>query len=77
MIQALQLIATRDPALYAIVLLSLRVSGIALLFSTQIGIPLGAILGLSRFVGRRVIIALLYTGMGFPFSSKNRQRCPS
>jgi tungstate transport system permease protein len=42
------------------------VSGIALLFSTLIGIPLGAGLGLSRFLGRRLVIALLYTGMGFP-----------
>lgn len=66
LIEAVRLIAVRDPALYAIIILSLRVSGIALLFSTLIGIPLGAILGLNRFVGRRVIIALLYTGMGFP-----------
>ncbi len=49
-----------------IVSLSLRVSGTALLFSTLIGIPLGAFLGLSRFAGRRLVIALLYTGMGFP-----------
>lgn len=49
-----------------IILLSLQVSGIALLFSTLIGIPLGAAMGLSRFVGRKVVIALLYTGMGFP-----------
>jgi len=42
------------------------VSGIALLFSTVIGIPLGAVLGLSRFIGRRLVVALLYTGMGFP-----------
>ena len=44
----------------------MQVSGTALLFSTLIGIPLGAIMGLSRFVGRRLVIALLYTGMGFP-----------
>lgn len=49
-----------------IIALSLRVSGIALLFSTLIGIPLGIIMGLNRFVGRRIVIALLYTGMGFP-----------
>jgi len=42
------------------------VSGTALLFSALIGIPLGAALGLSRFIGRRLLIALLYTGMGFP-----------
>ena len=41
-------------------------SGVALLFSTLIGIPLGAMLGLSRFIGRRLVVALLYTGMGFP-----------
>ena len=64
--QAIHLIIVRDPALFEIVALSLRVSGTALLFSTLIGIPLGAALGLSRFVGRRLVIALLYTGMGFP-----------
>lgn len=49
-----------------IILLSLKVSGTALLFSALIGIPLGAFMGLTRFPGRRVFIALLYTGMGFP-----------
>ena len=49
-----------------IVALSLQVSGIALAFSTLVGIPLGVFLGLRRFVGRRVLIALLYTGMGLP-----------
>ena len=60
------MIATFDPALLEIVLLSLRISGTALLFSTLIGIPLGAVMGLSRFAGRKLVIALLYTGMGFP-----------
>ena len=46
--------------------LSLRVSGMALLVSALIGIPLGAMMGLSRFRGRKLLIALLYTGMGFP-----------
>lgn len=52
--------------LHEIILLSLQVSGIALLLSTLIGIPLGAFMGLTRFIGRRAVIALLYTGMGFP-----------
>jgi tungstate transport system permease protein len=64
--QAFHLIVTGDSALYEIVRLSLSVSGVALLISTLIGIPLGAFLGLSRFFGRRLVIALLYTGMGFP-----------
>jgi tungstate transport system permease protein len=42
------------------------VSGVALLFATLLGVPVGAIMGLSRFFGRRLLIALLYTGMGFP-----------
>ncbi len=46
--------------------LSLQVSGTALLLSTLIGIPLGAFMGLTRFPGRRLMTALLYTGMGFP-----------
>ena len=49
-----------------IILLSLQVSGTALLFSTLIGVPIGALIGLSRFTGRRFVTALLYTGMGFP-----------
>ena len=52
--------------LLEIVLLSLKVSGQALLFSSVIGVPLGAWVGLKRFRGRRLIAALLYTGMGFP-----------
>jgi tungstate transport system permease protein len=49
-----------------IVLLSLRVSGIALIISTIAGIPVGAALGLARFRGRRLSVALVYTGMAFP-----------
>jgi tungstate transport system permease protein len=66
MIEAFRLIFTGNAGLLEIVSLSLRVSGIALLFSTVIGIPLGAALGLGRFFGRRLLVALMYTGMGFP-----------
>jgi tungstate transport system permease protein len=55
-----------DQTLIEIVGLSLRVSGTALLFSALVGIPLGVFLGMNRFSGRRLVIALLYTGMGFP-----------
>ncbi len=49
-----------------IVLLSLKVSGTALFFSTLIGVPVGVLIGLNRFRGRRFITAVMYTGMGFP-----------
>jgi tungstate transport system permease protein len=65
-VQAFELIIEGDPLLWEIVLLSLRVSGIALFISTLIGIPIGAFLGLSRFAGRSLFIILIYTGMGFP-----------
>lgn len=64
--QALALVLQRDPILLEIVLLTFEVSGVALLFSSLIGIPLGAVLGLRRFRGRRLALSLLYTGMGFP-----------
>ncbi len=52
--------------LVAIITLSLKVSGLALLFSTILGVPVGALVGLKRFPGRKFLVALLYTGMGFP-----------
>lgn len=64
--EAFQLIIGGDSQLIEIVLLSLRVSGIALAISTVIGIPVGALLGLTRFRGRRLSVALVYTGMAFP-----------
>ncbi len=64
--ETVRLIVTRDPDLMEIVALTFRVSGVALAFSSLVGIPLGAFLGLKRFTGRRLVISLLYTGMGFP-----------
>jgi tungstate transport system permease protein len=52
--------------LVQIVLLSLQVSGSALLISALIGIPMGAWLGLSKFRFRQLFVTLVYTGMGFP-----------
>ena len=66
MLDAFKLIFEGSSSLYEIVLLSLRVSGIALLLSTLVGIPLGAVLGLGRFPGRQLMVAFMYTGMGFP-----------
>jgi len=51
---------------FEIVILSLQVSGIALLISTLVGVPVGVFMGLKSFIGRRLIMVLLYTGMGFP-----------
>lgn len=49
-----------------IMLLSLYVSGMALVISSIIGVPLGAWIGFRRFRLRKLVTALLYTGMGLP-----------
>lgn len=64
--EAISLITGFDPNLVEIVALSLWVSGIALAISVLIGLPLGMWLGLKRFPGRRLLVALIYTGMGLP-----------
>lgn len=65
-IQAIRLIVGLDAELLAILLLTLRVSGTALLISAVVGIPLGSVMALKNFAGQRLVMALLYTGMGLP-----------
>jgi len=65
-VSALQLVLTGDPALFAIVRLSLLVSLSAALFAALIGMPLGALLALTRFRGREAAIVLLNALMGLP-----------
>lgn len=64
---ALRLLQELDPALVAIVALTLRVTGAALLLAVLIGVPLGATLGLSQRVpASGCLVPLIYTGMGLP-----------
>ena len=63
---AWRLIASGDGELLEIVALSLRVTGAAVLLAALAGLPLGAWLGVARFPGRRVLTALLSTGMALP-----------
>ncbi len=63
---ALELLIQGDPEIFQVVLLSLRVSGTAVLISLLLGIPLGTVLALSEFPGRRLVLSLVNTGMGFP-----------
>ncbi len=65
-VEALNLIASLDPDIIEIVLLSLLISGFALAISMALGIPLGVLLGLREFPGRGLAVALVYTGMGLP-----------
>lgn len=65
-LQAFGLILHLDPALLGIIVLSLKVSGYALLIATGLGLPLGALLGLKRFPGREFAISAVNTFMGLP-----------
>ena len=63
---ALQLVLTGDPALLAIVRLSLVVSLSATLLAGLIGLPFGAWLALARFRGRAGAVVVLNALMGLP-----------
>ena len=65
-ISALDLVLTADPTLLAIVRLSLAVSLSAVLLAAVVGLPLGALLALTRFPGREVVIVALNALMGLP-----------
>ena len=63
---ALSLVASFDPRFIEIVLLSLRVTLSAVLVAALIGLPLGALLALSRFPGRSAVIVAVNAMMGLP-----------
>jgi len=63
---AFALVASLDPALVDIVLLSLRVSLTAVLVALLIGLPAGALLALARFPGRTLLVILSNALMGLP-----------
>ena len=61
-----KLILTINPELLSIILLSLQVSGSALVIATLLGLPLGAALAWRRVPLRGLVISLINTGMGLP-----------
>ena len=65
-VEAGQLLVNMDKSVFQVILLSIRVSGTAVLISILIGMPLGFLLGLTRFRGRGLLAALVNTGLGFP-----------
>lgn len=65
-VQAWQLVVTLDPDFVEIVLLSLVVSGLAVLLGTALGVPTGALLGLYSFPGKRLVQVVVGTLMGLP-----------
>jgi tungstate transport system permease protein len=65
-IQAFRLLVSGDREVVDITILSLKISGLATIISTIIGVSAGTAVALVRFPGRRFIISLINTGMGVP-----------
>jgi tungstate transport system permease protein len=65
-VSALQLLLSADPALMAIFRLSLAVSLAAVVCAALVGLPLGAVIALTRFPGRDAAIVILNALMGLP-----------
>jgi tungstate transport system permease protein len=63
---AVAMLTALDPRLLQIIGLSLQVSLSAVVIATAIGLPLGALIALTRFRGRAGVVALLNGLMGLP-----------
>ncbi|MGQ0575441.1 MAG: ABC transporter permease [Pseudonocardia sp.] len=64
--QAWRLLLTGDEDTWSITLLTLRVSLTATAIALLLGLPLGTLIALTSFRGRRVVLAGANTGMGLP-----------
>ncbi len=64
--QAVAILFSGDAEVLRITLLSLRISGLATIFSLAIGLPLGTWLALGQFRGRKFYLSIANTGMALP-----------
>lgn len=64
--QALHLIAQGDDALVQVIGVTLQLAFWSTLFALLIGLPIGLVLGIGRFRGRRALFALVNSGLGLP-----------
>jgi tungstate transport system permease protein len=64
--QGAALLVSGDPEVWAILWLSLQVSGGATLISLLVGIPAGTALALARFPGRQLVVSAVNSGMALP-----------
>ena len=64
--EAVRLLLSGDSEVLAVTWLSLKVSGLATLLSLLIGVGSGTALALAEFPGKRLVAALVNTGMGLP-----------
>jgi tungstate transport system permease protein len=64
--QALRLLVSLDGTVLQILWRSIHVSGLAMILAVAAGLPVGVLLGVARFPGRRLLVSLVYTGFALP-----------
>ncbi len=64
--KAFELLTSLDPEIFGIMILSLRVSGTAVLLAILVAIPFGVFIALREFKFKHIIINIVYTLMGLP-----------
>jgi len=65
-IKAFELLLSFDAEVLGITWLSLKISGTATFMSLFIGVSIGCAVALNDFIGKRVVISIINTGMGLP-----------
>lgn len=66
LVQAWQLLVSADPEMIRVTFLTLKISGVATFVSLILGVPLGLLLALHGFRGRKAAVSVINTGMGLP-----------
>jgi tungstate transport system permease protein len=64
--KAFTLILSLDQEIFRIVLFSLRVSSVAILFASIIGVPIGFLIGSKNFWGKPFVVILLNNALAIP-----------
>jgi len=64
--EAARLLFGGDPYVREVLALSLRVSGAAVALGVLLGLPVGVFIALTRFPGRRIVVALVHTAFALP-----------
>lgn len=64
--KAMEMIISGDKEIFDITFTTLRVSLTAIFLSTLVGIPLGVLLGLNSFPGKKIVLVFVNIGMGLP-----------
>ncbi len=66
LVEAVRMLFSLDGYVVRIVWRSIQVSGSAMVVAVAAGIPVGVLLGVSRFRGRSLLVSVVYTGFALP-----------